>query len=300
MTPNHPHLDVCVCTYRRPWGLQRLLFSLTQQATLERFTFAVVVADNDAAPSARPVVGAFQATAPFGLQYVWEPRRNIALARNAALSRARGDAVVFIDDDETPAHDWLAQLVEAWQARGVAGVLGPVRPQFDVPPPDWVIKGGFYTRPEPPSGAILTSRQCRTGNALIDRRLFAGRAPAFREAFGTGGEDQDFFARMIAAGHRFVWCGAAIAHEHIPPARWQRRFLFRRALLRGRDSLRSADRRTMAIAKAVVAVPVYALALPWLGLGGQHLFMTYAVKLCDHAGRLLALAHLNPVNERPM
>lgn len=295
-----PHLDVCICTYRRPWGLQRLLVALAAQQTRGRFTFSVVVADNDDTHEARHVVATFKQTAPFAVQYVREPHRNIALARNAALTGAHGDAVVFIDDDETPADDWLDQLVQAWQLHGVAGVLGPVRPQFDIAPPTWVIKGGFYMRPEPASGTVLTSRQCRTGNALVDRRLFPAGVPAFREEFSTGGEDQDFFARMIAAGHRFVWCSAAIVHEHIPPARWQRRFLLRRALLRGRDSLRPADRRASAIAKAVVAVPLYALALPWLGLGGQHLFMTYAVKLCDHAGRLLALAHLNPVNERPM
>lgn len=295
-----PHLDVCICTYRRPWGLQRLLLALTAQETRGRFTFSVVVADNDDTHVARHIVATFKESAPFAVAYVREPHRNIALARNAALTGAHGDAVVFIDDDETPARDWLDQLVLAWRAHGVAGVLGPVRPQFDIAPPAWVIKGGFYTRPEPPSGTVLTSRQCRTGNALIDRRLFADGVPAFREEFGTGGEDQDFFARMIAAGHRFVWCNEAVVHEHIPPARWQRRFLLRRALLRGRDSLRPADRRVSAIAKAMVAVPLYALALPWLGLGGQHLFMTYAVKLCDHAGRLLALAHVNPVNERPM
>jgi len=300
MTAAIPHLDVCICTYRRPRELHRLLQSLARQEVAGRFSFSVVVADNDAAIAARPVVAAFKENAPFALHYVWEPRRNIALARNAALTCAHGDAVVFIDDDETPAPDWLHQLVQAWRAHGVAGVLGPVLPRFDTPPPDWVIKGGFYTRPNPPTGTILTSRQCRTGNALIERRLLLDGQPAFREEFGTGGEDQDFFARMIAAGHRFVWCRTAIVHEHIPPSRWQRRFLLRRALLRGRDSLRPADGRASALARAVVAVPLYALALPWLSLGGQHLFMTYAVKLCDHVGRLLALARLNPVNERPM
>jgi len=52
------------------------------------------------------------------------------------------------------------------------------------------------------------------------------------------------------------------------------------------------------LAKSLVAVPFYILGLPFLHLGGRHLFMKYLVKLCDHAGGLLALAGLNPVRER--
>ena len=31
---------------------------------------------------------------------------------------------------------------------------------------------------------------------------------------------------------------------------------------------------------------------------GQHWFMRYCVKLCDHLGRLLAVLGINPISER--
>jgi hypothetical protein len=31
---------------------------------------------------------------------------------------------------------------------------------------------------------------------------------------------------------------------------------------------------------------------------GQHVFMKYCIRFCDHAGRLLALFRLNPVHQR--
>jgi hypothetical protein len=40
--------------------------------------------------------------------------------------------------------------------------------------------------------------------------------------------------------------------------------------------------------------------LPVAWLLGQHVFMKYSIKFCDHLGRLLALFGLNPVNERQM
>lgn len=52
------------------------------------------------------------------------------------------------------------------------------------------------------------------------------------------------------------------------------------------------------MAKSAVAVPLYAIALPFLLILGHHYFMKYLVRLFDHVGRLLALFHLNPINER--
>jgi hypothetical protein len=45
---------------------------------------------------------------------------------------------------------------------------------------------------------------------------------------------------------------------------------------------------------------LYGLALPLMVLGGQAHFMKYAIKLCDHVGRLLALIGCSPVSGRQM
>jgi hypothetical protein len=41
------HVCVCICTFRRPLLLKRLLEALEKQQTENAFTFSVVVADND-------------------------------------------------------------------------------------------------------------------------------------------------------------------------------------------------------------------------------------------------------------
>src|SRR6185436_12373393 len=110
----------------------------------------------------------------------------------------------------------------------------------------------------------------------------------FSPEFGTGGSDVDFFRRMTLAGHRFIWCNEAIVHEIVPPNRWKRSVMMRRALLRGRNSLRHPQGRWVRLAKAVVAIPLYCLALPFFAVAGHHILMRYLIKLCDHVGRLLA------------
>jgi len=290
------HIDVCVCTYRRPDLLRRLLEALCGLDTAGLFTYSIVIADNDRLESSRTLVSAFADAARLPITYCVEPRQNIALARNKAVEHATGDFLAFIDDDEFPTRTWLLKLFETCRRYEADGALGPVKPHFDETPPQWVVDGGFYARPTYPTGFVIDWRKGRTGNLLIDRRVVAGDALPFRPEFLTG-EDQDFFRRMIARGHVFVWCDEAVAYEVVPPVRWGRIFMLRRALLRGRISLLHPTFGLSAIVKSLVAIPMYLVLLPLALLTGQSRFMKCMVKLFDHAGRLLALAGINPVAE---
>jgi succinoglycan biosynthesis protein ExoM len=291
-----PHISVCICTYKRARFLTRLLRDLGKQETAGLFTFSIVVADNDQQESARATVNAFLAESSIPVRYCVEPRQNIALTRNKALEHAEGDFVAFIDDDEFPPAEWLLTLFSAWQTHGVDGVLGPVKPYYEETPPAWVVKGKFYDRPSYPTGFVIDWRKGRTGNVLLNRRVFEGLGEPFRPQFLTG-EDQDFFRRAIEKGHRFIWCHEAIVYEEVPAIRWQRSFMLRRALLRGSVSIAHPSVGASAVAKSALAMVAYASALPFAWVVGEHGFMTCLVKLCDHTGRVLAWIGINPVKE---
>lgn len=295
-----PHITICICTCARPVLLERLLREVASQDTKDAFTFSAVVTDNDPRQSAQDVVRRCARETGLVIRYAVEPVRNIALARNTALANAQGEFVVFIDDDEFPVALWLFHLFDTCRTTGFAGVLGPVKPQFEEQTPQWIIKGRFYDRPTYPTGFELSWHECRTGNVLLRHSILPQEEPPFRREFGTGGEDQDFFRRMMERGHRFVWCNEAVAYEVVPLSRCGRRFLLSRALLRGKNSWRLKQRRFRNLLKSIVAVPAYLMALPFLLLAGEHYFMRYSVKLVDHGGRLLASIGLNPVSERKM
>ena len=125
--PRH-EISVCICTFRRPALLARLLGELKAQHDDKLYALRVIVADNDDARSALPVVESAKPGLGLPVEYVHEPERNIALARNAAVAKASGDLVAFIDDDEFPAGDWLPSLVRCLDRMDVDGVLTDGRP----------------------------------------------------------------------------------------------------------------------------------------------------------------------------
>ena len=296
MTEERPHISVCICTYKRADFLKRLLVELDRQDTRGLFTYSIVVVDNDHLRSAEPILADFGAASPIAARYCVEPQRNIARARNKAVENASGDFVAFIDDDEFPTKQWLLDLFKTLTEYKADGVLGPVKPHFAAEAPEWIVNGGFYDRPEHRTGYLLDWTQCRTGNVLLRGQLFSGKTLPFRPEF-LSGEDQDFFKRMIESGHAFVWCNEAVAYEAIPPARWKRWFLVRRALMKGVFSLHNHGSLPLPILQSLIAAPAYAVALPLVLVFGQARFMSYLFKLSYHLGRLLALFGVNPIRQ---
>jgi len=294
MIPTHDHISVCICTYKRSKLLVNLLKELQSQITDDLFTYSIVVVDNDHAQSAKSNVFSFKEESLVNITYHCEPEQNLSLARNKAVQNAKGNFIAFIDDDETPTMNWLIRLYKALDEFNTDGVLGPVVPDYKVAPPKWVVRGKFYERPSHKTGEVLHWTNTRTGNTMLRRAIFDHADNFFGLQFGRGGEDRDFFRRMINKGFVFVWCEEAIVFEEVPPHRLKRWFMIRRAIVRGQIPHFSL----FDYIKSFVAIPTYAFILPFLLLIGHHIFMKYLISAFDHIGRILALCGIDLIKEK--
>ena len=288
------HISVCVCTYKRPVLLSRLLNALLNQDSADEFTYDIVVVDNDYTRSAEDTVEAVKRKSSIPISYYTEPEQNIALARNMAVGNARGEFIAFIDDDEFPSRSWLIKLYKAIDEFHADGVLGPVVPHYEVPPPKWVVRGKFHERKSHKTGEVLHWANTRTGNVLLRRDIFANRENLFRQEFGSGSEDTDFFIRMIAKGLRFVWCAEALVYEEVTVERCKRAIMLKRALLRGQ----APQFTTIDFAKSLLAIPFYTALLPILLVVAHHLFMKYLIKDCDHIGRIFSFCGIHLIQDK--
>jgi GT2 family glycosyltransferase len=122
----HPKVSVIVCTHRRSRYLTDFVESVGR---LDPAPLEVIVVDNDPGEmdSRDLVEGA-------GLRYLREDRRGLDNGRNAGLRAARGEIVVFTDDDCVLSPGWLRPLGRAFGHEGVSVVTGPVLPyRLDTP-----------------------------------------------------------------------------------------------------------------------------------------------------------------------
>lgn len=296
------HISVCVCTYKRPAGLKRLLESLQPQETKGLFEFSVIVVDNDRGRSAEQVVAAFRES--LTVRYGMEPEANISLARNRTLELAEGQYVAFIDDDEYAEKSWLASLYETKQRFGADGVIGCVEPEFATEPPRWLRQGHFFFKPAPPlppTGTRLGAGA--TSNALVSRDAIGKGQLAFDPAFGrSGSEDDKFFNEFLARGFKLVFCAEAVVHETIPIDRQNVAYLWKRHHLQGQNSIRiarlSGKGGWVAMLKSVAATGVYGLMLPVLLVPARPLAIQYWLKVAWHLGFIAGFLHLRVLRDR--
>jgi succinoglycan biosynthesis protein ExoM len=225
-------ISVCVATYKRPELLRRLLQSLVAQETGGEFSFAIVVADNDAERSAEPVAREFKA-ADQEVVYAVEPEQSISLARNKSVSLAGGEYIATTDDDLYADRQWLANLYRAIRSYGADVVHGPVVPEFPEKTPDYIRDCAIFNRPNPPTGS-MENYVFTTANSLFRRKLIEGVPGPFDPRFGrSGGEDTDFFNQFQKRGCRMIWCREALVFGPVPSARANLAWIVKRSFRNG-------------------------------------------------------------------
>lgn len=193
-----------------------------------RLRARVVVADNDPARSAEPVVTAYDDPR---VCYTSEPRPGVSAVRNRLLDEAGdADVLVLIDDDETPRPGWLVALVRTHLDTGAALVAGPVVSELEPGATAYVGAGGFFERAHHrgrPTGSRL--ERAATNNLLVDLDVVRRRGVRFDEDFGrSGGEDTVFTGTLTRGGAAAVWCAEAVVTDHVPAERLTRDYLLRR------------------------------------------------------------------------
>jgi hypothetical protein len=136
-----PPLTVVLCTYRpRREHLTATLAGLAAQ-TLPATEWELWVVGTGDEPTRTALAAANLSFQP-NLRFIAEPPRGIARARRAALQafvEGATDLMVFIDDDNVLAPDYLAHGLEIARREPRLGCWGgQLTGRFSAPPPDWI------------------------------------------------------------------------------------------------------------------------------------------------------------------
>lgn len=205
-------ISVVVPTFRRPAVLERTLAALlaTDPGSGD---YEVVVVDDGSGDDTPRVV---EKIADGRVRFFPQENRGVAAARNLGVRQARGDLIVFIDDDIVVPPSFLRDHVAthrrfagalvngrwdfepALQAELEATAFGRFRLEVE----DWV-KEGLAKRPL--GDGFLEPEGVTACNLSLRREAF-DRIGGFSEDFPfAGAEDQEFSLRARRAGLRFVY-----------------------------------------------------------------------------------------------
>lgn len=212
---------VAICTRNRAISLKRTLCSL-ESALKPNCEWELLVVDNGSTDDTRAIVAEFAGRLP--IEYQMEQRAGLSNARNRAVACARGDYVIWTDDDVLVEQTWLTAYVDAFKRWPDVSIFGgrivpvlvepsvgwfaSVMPLLASPlgardlganPVSMAVEGNLL-----PYGANFAIRSSELRQFPFDPRL--GVAPGRRLL----SEETEVIKAMLAKGFRGVWfpeCG---------------------------------------------------------------------------------------------
>jgi cellulose synthase/poly-beta-1,6-N-acetylglucosamine synthase-like glycosyltransferase len=242
-------VDVCVCTHDPRRDVLAVALRAIAAQTVARADVSVLVVDN---ASARPPGDAELAplrAAGIAHRLIREPRLGNAVARSRALREATAPIVVFVDDDNELAADYLASAVAILDADRRLGCIGGrilrapgvVLPRWLEPlrafvglrddlgdaPITALVRAGWSAAVPPTAGMALRREVGELFVDLVDAD--AGAVAGIGRVGRQLGSCEDLLLARLAH-RRGLACGyrpALVLHHHLDPRRFALGYLVR-------------------------------------------------------------------------
>lgn len=111
-----PNASVIIVTYNNSDLLLSNLDKLNKQTVNN---FEIIIIDNN------EKIDIFQLIKKYPINYIkLKKNYGLSLARNIGIKLARGEIVIFLDDDAIPASDFVEQHIKAYQINDIIGLRG--------------------------------------------------------------------------------------------------------------------------------------------------------------------------------
>jgi glycosyltransferase involved in cell wall biosynthesis len=150
--------------------LDETLARLQELHIPEGVIWELLVVNNCCTDNTDEVISRHGARLP--LRRLHEPRPGLSNARNCALGAARGDLLIWTDDDVLVDSRWLEEYVRAahdWPEAAFFG--GTVNPWFPKAPPRWILQNlttllySAYASSGPPAMSLSMGQESSRGGA---------------------------------------------------------------------------------------------------------------------------------------
>ena len=195
-----------LCTYNRAHLLERVLDGCFEQ-TVPPEAYEVVLVNDGSRDATPQVIEAARARATCDFTVIDQENAGLARGRNVGIARARGERIIFIDDDVLPTPSFVAEHLRSHERRPQAIWRGAVinTASFErLPVPVWTLAN--Y------SGNYFWTSNVSAPLELI--RRVGGFTEDFRE---YGWEDIELGLRLRFAGTPSLFNPKALAYHYKPP-----------------------------------------------------------------------------------
>jgi len=250
-----PLLSVIIPTRNRVKSLKLLLESLAAPAQIGIPETEIIVVDNGSTDETHRWLDAQrEQNQSGGLIILDEPRPGKSNALNRALSVARGEIFMVLDDDVVIQSNCLAKHAEAHTATQFAAIQGRILAGKDsLGNPADANRLREYNIPLIDYGEEIVAIRGLTGTNMSFKRVVFEKVGFFDPRLGPGAagfsEDTEYSIRIRKAGFKIGYTPHAIVYHELNPSRYGR--VYNRAVEYRKGVSRSVYRRDSVLTKVL-------------------------------------------------
>ena len=234
--PHDLSVSIILCTRDRAMGLRQMLATLGKAGVPSGWRVEVIVVDN-ASTDDTAIVARGAKLPNMAVRYLFEARKGKGHALNAALAQARGEFILFTDDDVLPAEDWVEQVVSALRNDGCDAVTGQITLSPHLLRPWLTPMQRWWLASSQDAQLHEGSRELIGANMGFHRSVLE-RVPAFDPELGPGGlglgEDTLLGWQLVEAGFKVGYAPKASVIHQLDASRLRRAHWLDDARKRGR------------------------------------------------------------------
>lgn len=142
-----PKISIIVCTFNRAQDLGDFLNRLESHILKSNLDVEIVLVDNNSADGTPKILAEFKANSKITVTTAYEIRQGANYARNTGIKNARGQILVFTDDDVDFTDTWLMDFsIYMDKHPECQAITGKIIPKFTIPRPEWLVDNmlNFY------------------------------------------------------------------------------------------------------------------------------------------------------------
>ncbi len=229
-------ITVSLSTYDRREPFEATLWDLGKQDLSGLPEVELIVVLNNSPAASHEIVDRVLPQLPYIGRKIVEPTPGLNYARNRIVKEARGDVVVYTDDDLFRDPNWLREMVKAFENPEVDCAGGRVLPRFTCPIPYWfkypcydgaIVKYDLGDRP-----FFLSDKdQMPFGASMAFRPKVFQKVGPFRTDItlrpGTfiSGDETEYLLRVRRAGIPIFYQPTAICYHPIGEERLNKTYI---------------------------------------------------------------------------
>jgi len=224
---------VALCTHNHADRLVRTIADI-KKLHMPCSAWELLFIDNGCTDRTQSLLAAQVWPAGWTVRVVHETKLGLSNARNRAIAEARGEYLIFIDDDETPVPEWL-QVYETLVRNHAPDAFGSrIEVLFEGERPAWLGDNllGFLGQLRRSETSIQLTQPAASfyGGNFGFRKSVCDVVGKFDADLGrkgtnnTGGEEVDFYRRLLDHGLKVWWTPDATIYHRIETDKLKRSY----------------------------------------------------------------------------